>query len=251
MQTHDFQTQLKNLGINTGDTVLMHSSMKALKTDMTPEEFIREIIEAIGPDGTLLVPALTYSSVNTENPLFKAAETEPCIGLIPRTFFKMPGVVRSLHPTHSVCALGKLAGELCSAHINDETPVGPNSPFMKITKYGGKLLFIGEVVKSCTFMHGVEEAAGAPYALMREYTDYTLVDTDGKIIKKKYIRHNFKGYTQEYQRIKDILPYPEIKTGKVGEADCYLIESAALLEKAVAKIRENPFYFVDTKDEPE
>ena len=32
--------QLYNLGIKPGDVVLMHSSMKALHTDMTPESFL-------------------------------------------------------------------------------------------------------------------------------------------------------------------------------------------------------------------
>jgi aminoglycoside 3-N-acetyltransferase len=240
----DFRNELHKLGINNGDVVLMHSSMKALKTEKTPTEFIEDIISVIGPEGTLLVPALTYDNVNPKQPYFKARETEPCIGLIPRTFFRMSGVVRSLHPTHSVCALGRKAVELCSQHYLDETPVGPNSPFIKLTEYNGKILFIGNTVKSCTFMHGVEEIAKAPYTLQKERTQYIIEDENGTVIEKKMFAHDFAGWRQEYQRIIDILTFPDIKTGKVGQADCYLFEASRLLEKALSKFLEDPYWFV-------
>jgi len=240
----DFKAQLIDLGLKSGDIVLMHSSMKALKTDRKPIEFIEDIISVIGPEGTLLIPALSFETVNAVNPVFIAKETEPCIGLIPKVFFHIPGVVRSLHPTHSVCAYGKLAIELTSKHILDETPVGPNSPFMRIADNNGKILFIGDILKSCTFMHGIEEIAGAPYTLEKTRTHYSIKDENGNIIEKEMFAHNFKGWTQEYQRIKDILKYPEIKTGKVGQADCFLIEASALRDAALEKFRGNLFYFV-------
>jgi aminoglycoside 3-N-acetyltransferase len=218
--------------------------MKALKTAKTPLEFIEDIVSVIGPEGTLLVPALSYDNVKAEQPKFQVKKTEPCIGLIPRTFFHMPNVIRSLHPTHSVCAIGKRALEMTSMHFMDETPVGPNSPFMKILKYNGKLLFIGEVLKSCTFIHGVEEIAGAPYTLEKERTHYIIEDENGNVYEKDMYAHDFKGWSQEYQRIKDILTYPDIRAGKVGQADCYLINASALLEKATEKINENPYWFV-------
>jgi aminoglycoside 3-N-acetyltransferase len=161
--SYDFQKQLHALGLNKGDVVFMHSSMKSLKTDKTPEEFIADVMSVIGSDGTLLVPAFTWANVNVEQPYFNAKETEPCDGLIPRRFMCMPGVIRSLNPTHSVSALGKYAVELTAKHIQDETAVGPNSPVMKILDYSGKILFIGDVLHACTFMHGVEGIVEPPY----------------------------------------------------------------------------------------
>jgi aminoglycoside 3-N-acetyltransferase len=242
--SEDFKTQLVKLGLNQGDVILMHSSMKALKTKKTPADFIEDILSIIGSEGTLLIPALSYRDVNAENPYFSAKETEPCIGLIPKTFFHMPGVIRSLHPTHSVCAFGKMAGELTSKHILDETPVGPHSPITRIVDYNGKILFIGDVLKCCTFMHGIEELVGASYCLVKERTHYVIKDEKGNTVEKDMFAHDFVGWEQEYQRIKDILDYPEIKTGKVGQAECYLIDSAALFTKAKEKLCENQYYFV-------
>jgi aminoglycoside 3-N-acetyltransferase len=218
--------------------------MKALKTGKTPTEFIEDIISVIGSEGTLLIPALSYRDVNAENPCFSAKKTEPCIGLIPGTFFFMLGVIRSLHPTHSVCAFGKRASELTSKHILDETPVGPHSPIMRIVDYNGKILFIGDVLRCCTFIHGIEELVGSSYCLEKERTHYIIEDENGNTGQKDMFAHDFVGWKQEYQRIKDILEYPDIKTGKVGQAECYLIDAAALLAKAKEKLRENQYYFV-------
>ena len=244
MENEDFTGQLRSLGLNAGDVVLMHSSMKALGTKKTPLEFINEILAVIGHEGTLLVPALSYKYVNAEQPHFSVLKTEPCIGLIPVTFFHMDGVVRSLHPTHSVCGIGRHADEITSLHYIDETPVGPNSPFMKLPEYNGKLLFIGEVLRSCTFMHGIEEIVGAPYTLRKERTRYIIEDEKGVITERQMFGHNFDGWAQEYQKIREILRCPDIKTGKVGQADCYLIDAAALKEAAIAKFREDLFWFV-------
>ena len=245
----DFVSQLGSLGLSRGDIVLMHSSMKALGTKKTSLEFLEDIIAVLGPEGTLLLPALSYEYVTSENPYFSVSDTEPCIGLLPRTFFHMEGVIRSVHPTHSVCAYGKRAAELCARHYLDETPVGPNSPFMKLRECGGKILFIGDTVKCCTFMHGLEEIAKAPYCLKKERNHYIIKDALGNITKRDLFGHDFEGWAQEYQKIKDLLEYPEIRTGKVGEADCFLFDAAALANRALEKFRENPLYFVSEKME--
>lgn len=57
---------LKALGVKEGDAVLVHSSMKALGTKLTPEEVIDALQESVGEKGTLLMPALTYENVSGE-----------------------------------------------------------------------------------------------------------------------------------------------------------------------------------------
>ena len=245
----DFKSQLSNLGLNQGDVVLMHSSMNALQTDKSPIDFIKDIISVISLEGTLLLPAFTYKYVNAKRPYFKVSETEPGpgIGIISRYFFRMQGVSRSLHPTHSVCAYGKKAIELTSKHLLDETPVGFNSPIMRILNYNGKILFIGDILNTCTFMHGIEEIVNAPYALAKERTRYIIEDENENIIEKDMFSHDFNGWEQEYQRIKEILKFPEIKKGKIGQADCFLIDASALFKKASEKFKENIYYFVTDK----
>ena len=169
-----FRQQLSELGLCGGDVVMVHSSMKAMQTKRTPEEIIGDIEEVIGEEGTLLMPALTYENVTSENPVFDSGETEPCVGLMAKTFWRMPNVLRSINPTHSVCARGKLAHTLTVGHVMDDVAVGVHSPFMLLPCYKGKILFIGKVLNACTFMHGIEEILKPPYIRPTEDKHYTV-----------------------------------------------------------------------------
>lgn len=245
---YDFHSQFAQLGIQPGDTVLMHSSMKAIGTTISPEAFLRQLIDYLGETGTLLLPALSYNILKGEAPYaFDSATTPACIGLLPETFRNMPGVVRSQHPTHSVCAYGAKARQLTCNHHMDDTPVGPNSPFRLLPKVGGKLLMVGNVLRCCTFMHGVEEVACAPYCL-NDHTDAYIVDGECR----ELYGHNFAGIEQRYERIANILREPALRKGKVGAADSWLIDAKALMRAATMMMAEDAYWFVDRRsDEPD
>lgn len=231
--------QLRAIGVKPGDTLLVHSSMKQIGTSLAPQEILQILFEAVSPDGTLLLPAFTYESVTPEHPVFDSRKSEPCVGLLPRTFLHMPGVVRSVHPTHSVCALGENAVSLTKDHVLDETPVGPHSPLMRLADCGGKLLFIGDILHACTFLHGVEERFGTDYVLTREKLRY-IVDGEERLL----YGHDFRGWQQEYPRIRNILGPDALATGHFGQATCYLIDAAALLDAAMQKLETDMHYFV-------
>ena len=243
---YDFADDFAALGIRPGDTLLMHSSMKALGTDAAPETFLDALQAYLGPEGTLLLPALTYASVTPEQPLFQIAATEPCIGLLPRVFRTLPNATRSMHPTHSCCARGRLARALTARHQLDDTPVGPNSPFRLLADVGGKILMVGNINDHCTFMHGMEEIAGAPYCLNRTPTRYILEDWDGSRREAYLYGHDFSRVAeQRYGRFEHLLAAPELQYGRICHANCTLIDASALRRAAVDKLREDPWYFVD------
>lgn len=236
-----FRQDLLELGVSQGDVLLVHSSMKALGTACTPEEVIEDIQTVLTGEGTLLMPALTYENVTPAHPVFDSAVTEPCIGLLPRTFFHRPDVERSINPTHSVCAWGKLSHRLTVGHAMDDTAVGPHSPFMLLPNYKGKLLFIGDILHSCTFMHGIEGIVNPPY-LRRARDGYVRYMVNGQ--EKDYLPCDDFGWGSEFQRIEDILEYPDICKGKLLKANAYLIDSRALLAAGLSKMRAEPYSFV-------
>lgn len=230
---------LLELGVNKGDVLLVHSSMKALGTKLSPEEVLDVLEDALGEEGTLLLPALTYENVTAEQPVFDSAATEPCVGLLPRTFFRREGVERSVNPTHSVCAKGRLAHTLTVGHRMDDSAVGPHSPFMLLPVYGGKLLFIGDILASCTFMHGIEGIVKPPYLRYEGKTRYLI---NGE--EREFPRCSDFGWGSEFQRIEEILEYPDIRKGKLLDANAYLIDSRALLSAALMKMLAEPYSFV-------
>ena len=218
---YDFFTQFMEIGIRPGDVVLMHSSMKAIQTSLTPEAFLQQLIDYLGATGTLLLPALSYHILNGDAPYaFDSRQTPTCIGLLPERFRQMRGVVRN--------------------HSLDDTPVGPNSPFRLLPKVGGKILMVGPVLRCCTFMHGVEEVACAPYCL-NDHVDAYIVDGEERAL----YGHNFAGIEQRYDRIANILREPALRKGKIGAADSYLIDAKALMRAGTMMMAQDPYWFVD------
>ena len=71
------------------------------------EAVIGAFQDVLTPEGTLVLPALSYDEIGPDQPRFDVLRTKSCVGLIPETFRTMPGVRRSLHPTHSVAAWGR------------------------------------------------------------------------------------------------------------------------------------------------
>ena len=225
--------------------LLVHSSFKSLGL-REPEEIVGALLSALGKQGTLLMPALTYR----QEPLLihDTLRTPSCVGYLSEYFRTRKSTLRSLHPTHSVCAVGGQAGAILADHWRDITPCGANSPFNRLMELGGKILMIGCGLRPSTTMHAVEEYARPPYLFGPE-REYTLTDATGHTFQKTYTRHGFTGYWQRYDRMEGLLSEPDIRQGQVGDASCHLIEAAALKRVGVARMKEEPYYFVEKKPE--
>jgi len=240
---------LLNLGVRPGGVLLVHSSLRSLgHVPGGPETVVRGLLDALGPDGTLLMPALSYEFVHERQPVFDVRTTPCCVGAIPEHFRTRPGTLRSVHPTHSVCGVGPEAAELLADHHLDTTPVGANSPFRRLPERGGQILMLGCGLRPNTSMHGVEEVAGAPYAF-GGWATFELVHADGKRTKMRCRRHGFVGWRQRYDRIEPLLDGEGLRTGRVLEAGCHLLEASRLWERALETLRGNPFYFVQRRVE--
>ena len=240
------------LGVKTGDTLLVHASYKSMGAiEGGAKTFFEALISYLGDEGTLVMPALSFDSVTFENPYFKAKETPSCIGYLPEYFrTSVEGVRRSLHATHSCCAIGRNAEELLADHELDETPVGEHSPFRKLPNYDGKILFVGCSSDHNTSMHGVEELADPPYWVNRDQrVNYTIEDEHGNQMHCLSYRHGFvvdgKHIRQRYSRIEGLLDDGEITRGKLLMADCTLMSAKAVWSKGVEKMKNDPWYFVD------
>lgn len=245
-----FKTDLQKLGIESGDSVMIHCSYKSLGVKIAPQDFYAAILEILGEDGTLIMPAFSYDTVNFENPVFDKATTPSCVGFLPEFFrTNIKGVKRSLHATHSCCAIGKNSDFLIKDHEKDLTPVGENSPITKLPQINGKILILGSHPDHNTALHGIEEKGNAPYIFSPDVKiDYILKDGETEI-HQTALRHHFNRngykYTQEYARIITLLGENDYTFGKVLNADCYLFNARALWDKGVEKIKEDPYYFTE------
>ena len=236
------------LGVRPGGVLLVHSSLRSLgPLSGGAESVICALLAALGPDGTLLTPALSYASVRRDQPIFDARQTPSCVGALSEVFRTRPGTLRSIHPTHSVCGAGRLAGELLGDHERDTTPCGSHSPFARLPAVHGQILFLGCGLRPNTSMHGVEERVEPPY-LYGEPLEYQMIRADGSQATMRVRSHNFQGWKQRYDRLDTVLAEPDLRRGPILQADCYLVETAAMWPAALKALRADPLYFVEPID---
>jgi aminoglycoside 3-N-acetyltransferase len=236
---------LAGLGVKRAGALFVHSSLKSLgRLPDAPETAVEGLLEALGSDGTLLMPALTYETVNAENPVFDVLNTPSCIGALPEFFRKRTGTIRSVHPTHSACGIGPRSGDLLGGHLRDASPCGKNSPFFKLKEEAGQILFLGCGLKPNTSMHAVEELVEPPY-LYDGWVDYRIRLADGRETAMRVRSHGFKGWRQRYDRIDAVMAGEGISAGKVLSADCFLLEAPAFWRKAHQAMIRDPLFFVD------
>ncbi len=241
-------SDLLNGGVRPGGVLLTHISFRSLgSVPGGMETLIASLLEALGPRGTLLMPALSYETVNADNPVFDVRSTPSCIGAVPEYFRCRPGSMRSVHPTHSVCGIGPRAEEMLGDHYLDTTPVGPRSAFRRLRDCGGQVAMIGCGLGPCTSMHGVEELAEAPY-LFGPTVTYSLTHGDGHQTTMGCRRHDFPPYRSVYERLEDLLTGEAMRTFKVLRAGCYLLEASQLWAQALAAMSKDPLHFVSLTD---
>ncbi len=244
---------LIKLGLTEGDTVIVHSSLSSMgNVEGGAETVIEALSDVIGKEGTLLFPAFTYRAVY-QGVSFIHGETPVCVGKIPETFRKMDGVIRSMHPTHSVAARGKYALEMTRDHEKSNTPLGKTSPYGKLYEYGAKILMLGCQLSSMSYIHALEEEAGVPYALTKNPVRYKMTDKDGKTHEKEYYKHNFSRteapVLQKYAKCIELLTEGRDYTvGDIHGAKSYLIDARALHDAALARMKREPYYFAGVKD---
>jgi aminoglycoside 3-N-acetyltransferase len=164
MTPAEFAALLVDLGVSAGAVVMVHSSMEQIarrSPQMTPLRVIRTLQELVGQDGTLLMPTFPFRGrqldyLKTHN-TFHPEKTPSQAGIITETFRRMPGVIRSLHPTHPVAAWGRRAADLVESH-HLGTAFGRNSPLFKLQLYGGLVIGLGVALRdSFTILHVPEE----------------------------------------------------------------------------------------------
>jgi aminoglycoside 3-N-acetyltransferase len=149
---------VREVGVGLGDTVFVHSSMNGMKLLRAgPLEVIGLLTEAVGTDGNILMPSFPMRGMTLDyvrsGPVFDVHKTPTMAGIVPEIFRRMPGVRRSLHPTHPVAAAGPLSDWFTSGHLEHIDPFGDGTPLSRLPGAGGKILFLGVGAEAMTFLH--------------------------------------------------------------------------------------------------
>lgn len=223
---NDLRKDLENLQIAPSDTLLIHSSMKSIgEVDGGADAVLDMLMEYFKDSGLLLFPTLSYRSVNAGITRFDVVNTPACTGILPELFRKKPGVVRSLHPTHSLAAFGNDAENFVAGHEKANTPAPVGSPWWKILQKKGKIMFIGTGINCNTFLHGVDEWLNLPGLLTEHVEDLEIVDYNGNVIKSPQHRH-CAGRNGYYESLESRFEAAgAMVRGKFGNANVQVLEA--------------------------
>ena len=153
----DMCTKLRSLGLGRGDRLLVHSSFRSLgPVDGGPDALLDALLETVGAEGTVAVPTFNYE---IPTPWYDPLQTPSRTGVLPEVLRSRPGARRSLHPTHSIAAIGACAEAYTAGHL-DGGACTVGSPVDRIAQAGGYVMLLGVSHTSNTTIHVGEAHAG-------------------------------------------------------------------------------------------
>ncbi len=235
----DMVRAFRELGLEPGDSFIVHSSFKSLgPVEGGPEAVIDALIEAVSPGGNVVFPTFNYTA-NIAEPYFDPAVVPCRTGIIPELSRKRPNVVRSLQPTHSVTVIGPDALELTKDHMSYRT-VGLGSPIDRLAKMGGKVLLLGVGHTSNTTVHLGEEYAGVPKEGWFEVPTFAKVlMPDGSIYSHEI--DSSTSCSRNFGPVGDVLSkYGEVREGRAGDAALQLMLGMDVVKRVCEIIEEKP-----------
>lgn len=242
---------LRKLGLKRGDILGVHSSLSSLGHVVGgADAVIDALLGVIEKEGTLVMPTFSTNRISVDlTPEMKAANVSwllkilpydpkrtPCwTGSIPEALRQREGALRSLHPFHSLTAIGPESKAVVQAG-HDSALAG----WKKVLELGGHILLIGVGLERCTAMHLAEERVTLPRHIQE------------KVTPPKWFLEKYSPSEWDW----DFGPYPDfakmeepclkrgiMKATRVGEATLRLTRLKELVDLYVQCLEKYPDLF--------
>lgn len=245
---------LRELGLQAGDTVLVHSSMSSLGwVNGGPPAVIDALMEVLTPQGTLVMPGFSgqYSDpagwehppvpdhwvdqIHASRPPFRPAITPTRgVGAIPECFRSYPDAVRSGHPEFSFVAWGADAETIVNDHSLDDG-LGEESPLARIYERDGLVLQLGTGHETNTSLHLAEYRADID---IESVTTQLPILRDGErvVVESENVDIDSDDFPEIGADFEDALG---LRTASVGAATATLVRQRELVDFAVDWMEAN------------
>jgi aminoglycoside 3-N-acetyltransferase len=242
---------------------MVHTRMSALGWVVGGSEtVVRALLEALGPEGTLVayasweehaygpqdLPAEHREAYAADPPVFDpaTAAVTPDYGRVPERVRTWPGARHSGHPEAGVVAVGPRAGWVAAPHPADDA-YGPGTPFARLVEAGGQVLMLGAPLDTLTLLHHAE--ALARVRAKRRVTYRVRVAVPGGAEDRTFHDIDTSQGAFDYARLglgedefavlaREALAAGAGTRGLVGEGESHLFEAAPLVDFATAWLEE-------------
>ncbi len=229
---------LEEIGLKKVGTLFIHSSWDQFdKYTGTCLELIQAILDIIGKEGTLLMPAFPIDQ--DPKKVFDIKKTPSGAGLLTEIFRRLPGVKRSININHSVCALGPNADFLTKDHHLSKTSWDQYSPYYRLSQVNGTIIMglgVGKNLRVCTAKHCAESILRTEiyfFSLLFDKTvTYTYIDESGRKGSHTYLEEICEGKSSPKKFVKMLDKSKFIET-KLSNLDIYAIDAEYLINKTI------------------
>ncbi len=179
---------MQQMGMREGSVVCIHAAMKEFYNfEGTAGELIRQIMQVITPQGTLLMPAYVARERRRQPDfIFDPQHDKTAAGYLAETFRQMDGVKRSISARHSACAWGLHADYLTRDHHLGQNCWDETSPWYRLCELDGLVFTLG-LPRSFmgTFNHCVEGLLAREHPYWAQFFNkrmtYRYLDAEGQI----------------------------------------------------------------------
>ena len=237
---------LRSVGVEPGSVVLVHPDaiVAAQFPDMPNEQRLDLLIEAInaaiGADGTLVMPAFSYSF--TKGEAFDVRNTPSAVGLVTERFRTQPGVRRTADPIFSFACRGPRASELCAIPASE--CFGGESVFAAFHRWNARIVNLGcSMTQGGTFVHYVETAHGVNYRYKKIFSG-TVISADSEA-REGSVVYNVRDLARrsdaDLRRLqKRLADEGKLRTAEVGRARIIAANACDLFDTAWKMLDEDP-----------
>jgi aminoglycoside 3-N-acetyltransferase len=210
---------------------------------LKPLRLVQLLQELVGEEGTLLMPTFPFRGRQSDyvdrNDTFDVGKTPSQAGLVTEVFRRMPGVRRSLHPTHPIAGWGRHAADLLGTH-HLGTAFGTSSPMYKLGQHGGLVIGLGTRPRDTfTILHVPEELHPATqiWAYEERPRVMTIVDGPRRIrYEVRVLRADAERERFEMAWLKALLKERVVTTVDAGGLPCPTARADRLIERTLQLI---------------
>ena len=241
----DLTAYLQALGIDPLGTLMVHLSYKSIGEVDGCGDTVLDALSEYMSAGLLVLPSHTWAHVGEKNPVMDVLYTPSCVGKLTELFRKRPGVLRSLHPTHSLSAHGAQAASFLSGEQHINTPCGKGGAYYKLWQRNAQILLIGVNFTRNTYIHGIEEWDGAEGSISSEKTDLYVINHEGNRLYTPQYRHCAPLSSETFCKLEPQMLQAGILTlGTFGDATARVMRAAPLREAVGALLQDDARYLL-------